>query len=92
MAILKSAKKALRQSIKRRTINIVYKDKIKNLLKEVKSLVSQKKINEAGGLLPQIYKALDKAAKRGVIKRNTASRQKSRITRFIEKATQNLRA
>jgi len=49
-------------------------------------LVSQKKKKAAQNLLPQLYKALDKAAKRGVIKPNTASRKKSRITKLIEKS------
>jgi small subunit ribosomal protein S20 len=85
MAITKSAKKALRQSLRRRARNLVYKNKIKNLLKEAKSLVSQKKIKEAKVLLSNIYKALDKAAKKGVIKKNTASRRKSRISKLINK-------
>jgi small subunit ribosomal protein S20 len=85
MAITKSAKKALRQSIRRRAKNLAYKDKIKILLKEARSLVSQKKIKEAKALLSKIYKALDKAAKNGVIKKNTASRKKSRISKLINK-------
>jgi len=49
-------------------------------------LTSQKKTNEAKSLLPEIYQVLDKAAKVGVIKKNTASRQKSRVTRLISKS------
>lgn len=86
MPITKSAKKALRQSLKRRARNIQKKEKIKKLLKEVRNLVSQKKIKEAKSLLPQVYKFLDKAAKTGLIKKNTASRKKSRITQSIIKA------
>jgi len=80
MAITKSAKKAFRQSLRRRARNIQKKREIKNLLKEVKTLVSQKKVEEAKKLLPQVYKILDKAAKTGLIKKNTAARKKSRIT------------
>ena len=120
--ITKSAKKALRQSFRRRTKNIQRKEKIKNLLKEVGSLVtraqakreddqssspSQKKvkedkssfppslsrgessaIEEAKKLLPQVYKLLDKAAKTGLIKKNTVARKKSRITKSIFKSRQ----
>ena len=85
MAITKSAKKAARQSAKRKERNIVYKDKIKNLVKEAHILVLAKKITEAKKLLPEIYKALDKAAKVGVIKNNNASRRKSRLTKLIDK-------
>lgn len=86
MAITKSAKKALRQSIKRKAVNLVYKNKMKSLIKEARILVSRKKTKEAKNLLPQVYKALDKAAKVNVIKKNTASRLKSRITKLIAKS------
>jgi len=85
MAITKSAKKALRQNIKRRKINIQRKKNLKSLIKEVRSLVLQKKIEEAKKLLPKLYKALDKAAKVGLIKKNTASRKKSRLTKLVLK-------
>ncbi len=83
MPITKSAKKALRQNIRRKKRNLIYKNKIKDLIKKVKVLVGEKKVKEAKELLPQIYKALDKSAKKGVIKKNTASRKKSRITKMM---------
>lgn len=83
MPITKSAKKALRQNIGRKAKNLVHKNKMKSLVKEVKGLVSQNKIKEAKNLLPQVYKVLDKAAKVGIIKRGTADRRKSRITKSI---------
>ena len=83
MPVTKSAKKALRQSQKRRARNVRQKKKIKSLLKEVMSLVSQNKIEEAKKLLPQAYKVLDKAAKTGLMKKNTVARKKSRITKLI---------
>ncbi len=85
MAITKSAKKAIKQNKKNRELNLVYIDAIKNIVKEAKTLVLQKKSKEAKELLPKIYKALDKAAKVGVIKKNNASRRKSRLTKLIEK-------
>lgn len=85
MALTKSAKKAFRQSVKRGVRNLASKNKIKNLIKEVKSLVFQKKVEEAKKLLPTIYKFLDKAAKIGVLKKNTASRKKSRIAKLLNK-------
>ncbi|MBU2578602.1 30S ribosomal protein S20 [Patescibacteria group bacterium] len=88
MPITKSAKKALRQNIKRRKSNVQKKKKIKNLLKEVKNLVSEKKYEEAKKILPSVYKSLDKTAKKGTIKKNAASRKKSRITKFIFKRSE----
>jgi small subunit ribosomal protein S20 len=86
MAITSSAKKALRQSIRRKARNLQKKDKLKNLLKQVRFLALQKKTEEANKLLPQLYQALDKAAKTGLIKNNAASRQKSRIVKLIAKS------
>jgi small subunit ribosomal protein S20 len=85
MAITKSAKKAIRQSATRKEHNVVYKDKIKALVKQARTLVLAKKIAEAKKLLPDIYQALDKAAKVGIIKKNNASRRKSRLTKLIDK-------
>ena len=86
MPIKKSAKKALRQSFKHQERNLAYYDKIKDLIKKARVLAAQKKSDDAKTLLPQIYKALDKAAKTGVIKKNAASRKKSRITKLVGKA------
>jgi len=88
MPITKSAKKALRQNIKRKARNIIYKKKMRGLIKEVRTLVLDRKEKEAKKLLPQVYKILDKAAKVGVIKKNTASRKKARITKLISKSAQ----
>lgn len=87
MAITKSAQKAIRQNKKRRTYNLVYLNKIKSLLKETRDFVLQKKIREAKELLPKVYQVLDKAAKVGVIKKNTASRKKSRLTKLVDKSS-----
>ncbi|MBL7154990.1 MAG: 30S ribosomal protein S20 [Candidatus Portnoybacteria bacterium] len=85
MPITKSAKKALRQSRQRRLFNLRRTKKMKSLIKQVRDLLKEKKKEEALKILPQVYKAIDKAAKRGVIKKNTASRKKSRLTKAIEK-------
>lgn len=85
MPIIKSAKKALRQNAKHQARNVIYKEKMKSLLKEARALVGQRKNDEAKKMLGAIYKALDKAAKEGVIKPNTASRRKSRIALLIAK-------
>lgn len=86
MPIIKSAKKALRQSLKRKKRNLVYKTGVKNLIKKVRFLVAQKKTAEAKDLMPDLYKILDKAAKVGVIKKNAASRKKSRLTKLTAKS------
>ncbi len=82
MPIIKSAKKRLKQSKKRKALNSGYKKRMKEIVKEIKDLSVEGKKKEAAKLLPKAHKAIDKAAKRGVIKKNTASRKKSRLTKL----------
>ncbi len=87
MPIIKSAKKALRQSKTRKARNVKKKKKIKKAFKKIRIFLDEKKVKEAKSILPQIYKLLDKAAKTGLIKKNTAARKKSRITKLISKSS-----
>ena len=87
MATTKSAKKALRQNIKRKAHNIKNKNKIKDLIKETRFLSLAKKTKDAEKVLPKLYEALDKAAKVGLIKKNEASRKKSRLTKLIARSS-----
>lgn len=57
---------------------------MKELVKQFRALISGNKKEEAKSLLSQVYKAIDKAAKRGVIKKNTADRKKSRLTKALK--------
>lgn len=86
MPITKSAKRALRKSLKRKERNLEWKRKIKNAFKEIKKLIAEKKIEEAKNFLPKVYKILDKAAKIGVIKERKADRIKSKISKAISKS------
>jgi len=85
MPITKSAKKALRQNKRRREKNLRRLNVLKDTVKKIKKLVEAKKTEEALKLLPLAYKAIDKACKTGVIKKNTAARKKSRITKLISR-------
>ena len=85
MPITKSAKKALKGSKKKRVFNLRRKTAMKSTIKEVRELVAGGKKDEDLKLIPKIQKVLDKAAKRGVIKKNTASRKKSRLAKLVAK-------
>lgn len=85
MPITKSAKKYLRASIRKRVFNLRRLKKMRGLIKDLKDLIAQNKAKEAQNLLPQVFKAIDKAAKREVIKTNTAARKKSRLTKAINR-------
>lgn len=85
MPITKSAKKALRQNKTRRQRNLRRFNVLRDMIKKIKKLAAENKKEEAIKLLPFAYKAIDKACKTGVIKKNNADRKKSRITKLIAK-------
>lgn len=85
MPITKSAKKALRQNKRRRERNLRKFDVLKETVKEFKKLAADNKKEEALKLLPQLYKVIDKSAKSGIIKKNTANRKKSRLIKMLNK-------
>lgn len=82
-----SAKKALRQNIRRRAKNVKQKESLKKSLKSFKKLVIAKKAKDAQEELKKVFKLLDKAAKTNLIKKNTASRLKSRMAKLLDKSS-----
>ena len=86
MAITKSAKKAHRASLKKHVFNVRRKRALTDATKQTKKLMATDVV-EAAKSLATAYKAIDKAAKRGVIKKNTASRKKSRLALAVKKAS-----
>ena len=81
----KSATKALRQSERRRVKNRGVSNAYKVTLKEYRRLIKEGKTKEAKDYFTKVQKRLDKAAKTGVIKKNKASRLKSRGAALMAK-------
>jgi small subunit ribosomal protein S20 len=88
MPITKSAEKALRASKRKKVFNQRRKETMNNVVKKIKKFVADKNTKEAMTMLAEAYKAIDKATKTNLIKKNTASRKKSRLAAFIRKASQ----
>ncbi len=84
MPIKANAKKELRKSVKRSEVNKVIKASTKTLVKKTRQAIDAKN-GEAKDLLKQSIKALDKAAQKGVIKKGTADRKKSRLMKKLNK-------
>jgi len=84
MPITTSAKKALRGSLVKKAMNDRNKKNIKESVKKIEKLVKEKNKAEAKKLLPEAYSVIDKATKRGVIKKNTASRKKARLSKITK--------
>ncbi len=85
MPITTSAKKALRNSARKRVFNTNKKEQVSKAVKKLKKLVSEKKIKEAKEAMSEVQKILDKSVKTGLIKANKSSRTKSRLSALIRK-------
>lgn len=77
MPIIKSAKKAARQSVKRRNKNQEIKKVIRNALKEFRN-------NPSVETMTKVQSEYDKAVKKGLLKKNTASRRKAKLAKFAK--------
>ncbi len=78
----KSCEKRLRQETKRAARNHYVKKTISTLQKKMHS---EMPVNDKQLVLQEVYSELDKAAKRGVIHKRTASRRKSRLASYFNK-------
>ncbi|MEK7180098.1 MAG: 30S ribosomal protein S20 [Patescibacteria group bacterium] len=85
MPITSSAKKALRASSRKRVFNVRRKDDVREVMKKMKTIIVAGNKIEAVKFFPEMQRALDKAVKRGVVPKNTASRKKARIAIAIKK-------
>ena len=83
MANTKSAIKRIRRISKQTAVNKARKSRYKNALKKMNLLIDGKKKSEALKFLPKLNSELMKIAKTGIIKKENASRNISRITRKI---------
>tara|TARA_Y100001935_G_scaffold254331_1_gene263055 strand:+ start:765 stop:1088 length:324 start_codon:yes stop_codon:yes gene_type:complete len=83
MANTKSAIKRIRRISKQTAVNKARKSRYKNALKKMNILIDSKKKSEALKFLPKLNSELMKIAKTGIIKKQNASRNVSRITRKI---------
>ena len=80
-----NALKKLRQDKKRYLHNLKTKNQVKKIIKQLKKLIGEKKLDEAKKLFPKVSSLLDKAAKKHVIKQNTARRKISRLNKALNK-------
>lgn len=83
MPIIKSAKKAVRGSLRKKAFNDRRKRVMKEVIKKIEK-VSKTDKKEAEKMLSSAYQAIDKAAKKGVIKKNNAARKKSRLAKLVK--------
>ena len=83
MANTKSAIKRIRRISRQTVVNRARKSRYKNALKKMNLLIDSKKKTEALKFLPKLNSELMKVAKTGIVKKQNASRNVSRITKKI---------
>src|SRR5678816_3191276 len=83
----RSAIKRHRQSLKKRTRNVETKSRLRTLIKRVHRAIESQNRDEARTQIKVVKKALSKAVSKGIIKRNTASRWLSRLSRSTTRAS-----
>ncbi len=81
----KSAKKALRQTARRREVNLGREKKLKATIKQFKKLLTGADKKEAQVFLKEVFSTVDKMAKVGFIKKGHANRIKSRLSKKLAK-------
>ena len=83
MANHPSAIKRHRQSQRRRLVNQMNRHRLKTQLKKLRAAITGGKAADAKAMLPETFGVIDKSVRKGVIKKNTAGRYKSRLTKRV---------
>jgi small subunit ribosomal protein S20 len=79
MANTFSSIKRMRQTKRKTTVNRLRKSRLRHQIRALRRLIEQKDSKGAQAAIPATFSIIDRAAKWGVIKKNTAARYKSRI-------------
>lgn len=84
MPNIKSSKKAVKVIAKKTENNHPLKARVKNYIKNTDKAISANDVEKATTLLKDTQKSIDKAVSKGLMKKNTAARQKSRLTQKVK--------
>ena len=86
MAHSLSAKKRVRQNMKRRARNRARKEQIKDSVKGFTAAITSGKLDKAADALRAVVQKLDRVATKGTIHKNAAARKRSRLTKRLNAA------
>lgn len=84
MANIKSSKKAIKVIAKRTDNNHELKMRVQNLIKNIDKEIAANNKENASNLLKDLQKFIDKAVSKGLVKQNTADREKKRLTEKVK--------
>ena len=88
MANTISSLKRARQTKQKTMVNRFRKSRLRHQVRSVRRLIEQKDAKGAAAVLPATFSLIDRSAKWGIIKKNTAARYKSRITARLKALAQ----
>jgi len=88
MANTYSSIKRTRQTKRKTVVNRLRKTRLRHQVRAVRRLIEQKDPKGASAVLPATFSLIDRSAKWGIIKKNTAARYKSRITARLKALAQ----
>ncbi|MBP7811777.1 MAG: 30S ribosomal protein S20 [Candidatus Moranbacteria bacterium] len=86
MPIKKNAIKYMRVTARKTEKNKIVKGVVKSAIKKTREAIAAGKFDDAQKFYKEAQKALDKAAEKNIIKKNTAANKKSRLNAFVKKA------
>ena len=87
MANTYSAIKRMRMTERKTAVNRMRRTRLRHQIRAMRQALGTKDAQTAQKLLPETYSLVDRAAKWGIIKRNTAARYKSRLTARLKSLT-----
>jgi small subunit ribosomal protein S20 len=85
MANTFSALKRMRMTKRKTQVNRLRKTRLRHQVRAMRRLLEQKDVNAAQAIAPKTFSLIDRSAKWGIIKKNTAARYKSRISLRLKK-------
>lgn len=88
MANTVSSLKRVRMTERRTTINRSRKSRLRHQIRTLRRLLEHKDVEGAKKVVPETFSLVDRAAKWGIIKKNTAARYKSRLTLRLRKVSE----
>lgn len=85
MPVIKSAKKQMRQAIKRRARNAPLRNEVKTVYKKQLKFIADGKVEEAVKFMPTAFSVIDMAYKKNLLHGNNAANKKSRLALALSK-------
>ncbi|MEG0794766.1 MAG: 30S ribosomal protein S20 [Bacilli bacterium] len=84
MPNIKSSKKAVKVIAKKTSNNHEMKMRVQNLIKNCEKAIAASNVEEAQSILKELQQFIDKSVSKGLMKKNTGDRQKSRLTEKVK--------